>query len=452
MKKGNKLTIITIILTITLIVLISIFGIYVKDEHTMKNILPEYKMGMEFNDTIVLEYTVDKTVEKEIYDSEGKLITPEEGVEYKEEDGYTIKENPVNVPEIINTDNFIKTKKIIENRLNKLGINQYNIRLDENTGKMSVEIMDTEENEKDLQYLVDRGTFAITDDETGQVLISKNQIKETSVVYNSALTETIVYVKVDFNEEGRTKLEEISKTYTKGITQEDGTITEDKKVNVIISNTNYFGEAFAFEEVMSTGTIYLPVGTSANSEQIKQYTETAEGLSLILGNDSIPILYNVTAEVVEPYMNTQDLAIYLYVALFIITVLIFILLIRYNVMGFLAVLLQAGFVSTLLLLIRFTNVVLTIEGIFGIIAIAMINYIITCRLLETYNTTNNDKNKIKEEFKKIIFTLIPLLIFAVVFILINVANLASFGMALLWGIILVCVYNILVTNSIFKLM
>lgn len=449
MKKGNKITVVTIILTITLIILISIFGLYVKDEYRMKNILPEYNKGMEFGKTILLQYEVDNSIEKQVYDKEGHLVTTE--IEEGKEAEYTTVEVPANTQENLTEENYKKTKNVLEKRLDALDINQYNIRLNEETGKLSLEIAKSLENEEKLQYLFEKGGFSVVDSETEEVLISNNMVEKASVVYSSEITETVVYVQVELNEEGKNKLKEISQTYVKLQNQTNDTDEQEKKVNVFVSDSNYFGEAFAFEQVMETGILYLPVGASSNQEEIEEYTKKAEGLKIILGKDSLPIKYSVSTEVVKPVIDKGVISAGLYVALAIITIMIAFFIIKFKAFGLLGALLEGGFVAILLLLVRYTNVVLTIEGFAGIILVSIINYVATYKLLKTYKTNGSETSKTTESLKQIIFTIIPLLLVSIVFIFINGANIASFGMALLWGTLLIGVYNVTITNTILKL-
>ena len=75
MKEKNKtLKIVLAIVIIVLISLISFGGIFVKDKNKMKNLLPEYKVGMDFNGKRVFSIKPDETVNKEYYDSEGNKV------------------------------------------------------------------------------------------------------------------------------------------------------------------------------------------------------------------------------------------------------------------------------------------------------------------------------------------------------------------------------------------
>ena len=55
MKKEGSLKLILSLLIIVLIILISIGGIYVKDKNIMKNILPDYVLGMELDTNTIIK-------------------------------------------------------------------------------------------------------------------------------------------------------------------------------------------------------------------------------------------------------------------------------------------------------------------------------------------------------------------------------------------------------------
>ena len=111
MKEKNKtLKTVLAIVIIVLISLISFGGIFVKDKNKMKNLLPEYKVGMDFNGKRVFSIKPDETVNKEYYDSEGNKVESS-SIEEGKESEYETKEIPVNSQEILTQENFDKTKK-----------------------------------------------------------------------------------------------------------------------------------------------------------------------------------------------------------------------------------------------------------------------------------------------------------------------------------------------------
>ena len=54
-------------------------------------------------------------------------------------------------------------------------------------------------------------------------------------------------------------------------------------------------------------------------------------------------------------------------------------------------------------------------------------------------------------YKDIFIKLIPIMIISLVFCFSGWANLSSFGMIMFWGLVLIAVYNIVVTKTLLKL-
>lgn len=93
--KNNTLKIILAVLVIILISLISFMGIFVKDKNRMKNILPEYELGIELTGGRVFNIKPDETVNTEYYDKDGNKVESS-SIEEGKEDEYTKQEVPVN--------------------------------------------------------------------------------------------------------------------------------------------------------------------------------------------------------------------------------------------------------------------------------------------------------------------------------------------------------------------
>ena len=96
-------------------------------------------------------------------------------------------------------------------------------------------------------------------------------------------------------------------------------------------------------------------------------------------------------------------------------------------------------VATILLVLRYTNVRITLFTILGLAIIVIINYII---ILRTLNSDKSFKENIVSEFNN----LIPCMIVAIVFCCAPYLQLASFGMTIFWGLIIMCIYNALITR------
>ena len=111
------------------------------------------------------------------------------------------------------------------------------------------------------------------------------------------------------------------------------------------------------------------------------------------------------------------------------------------------------------LIIRYTTVMISIEGIFGIALTLIINYIFVNKLLSKINEYKKDeklKNVVLDKatnatYKEIFLRIIPICIMVVSFCFINWVPISSFGMTAFWGILLIAVINILITKNLLKL-
>ena len=103
----------------------------------------------------------------------------------------------------------------------------------------------------------------------------------------------------------------------------------------------------------------------------------------------------------------------------------------------------------LLLVLRFANVVLTLEGLIGIIIAMVINYVFTNLLLKSI-TTDEDieiNRKFNQAMIKAIIVIIPATIIAIVLCFAQWLPIYSFGMVMFWGIIIMLLYNCILYTS-----
>lgn len=450
MRAKKVITIITVILLISIISIASFLGIYKKDEYKVVNIVPDYILGMEFTNTRLINLEVDKSVETIIYDENGnEVTTKEEGIEYTEENGYTTVENKANSDELLTIDNYKNARTILKNRLKDLGIDQYKVILDDNTGNIQLRIPEDNDTDLVIYNLLQSGTFELKDSETGEVLIDTNSLKRADVVYSQGETETGVYLQIKLNNEGKQKLEEISKIYVETIiekTNEEGETeqtTETKNVAVYLNGQQvtqtYFGQT------ITDGTLNIIIGQANNSQTLQQYITEAEKTVVILNSGVLPITYTETENIEEASITEQQKNIAMYISLGIIAIMIIIFVIGLRTKGILASILQIGYIALLLLALRYANVKITIEGICGIGIGVIINFVYLYKAFK-----NIELNFVKDVTAKFALKLIPVYILAIVFSFSKIANTYSLGMTLVWATIIMYLYNLTLTQTTLK--
>ena len=228
MKKNKRLTIMILILLVIVISLISFVGIYTKNLNTYSNNLKNYDLGMEFEGKRVIKFAVDTSEEQVTYDADGNVIenhTHEEGeTEEEAHEGETTEMVKVNKEEVLTKENYQRSKNVLENRILKTGIGQYNFRVDENTGTIWLETEDIDYLEQMLGLLITKGEFELIDSETDEVLIDNSYIKNCEIIQDD-MTSRGVYLSIRLNKEGEKKVEELKKMYSELKDDEGNTVT-----------------------------------------------------------------------------------------------------------------------------------------------------------------------------------------------------------------------------------
>lgn len=436
MKEKNVLKIVVLLVAILLVSVISFIGIYKHDKGEMKNILPDYVLGKEINGSRLITLKVD-TSTKEANSKENT----EETSENEEESTNETAKVPVNAEEVLTKENYEKTKKIIEQRLKDVKLSEYDIRLNNEDGTIILDMPESTQTDDVLQFLTDKGDFSIVSYDTNEVLLSKENLKEVSVRYYNSEKGTRVYLNIEFNSEYAKKLEDITKEYIE-TTDADGKETQ-KKVSIKIDDetllTTYFGET------ISTGSIQLPIGTeTTDMDTLNEYVKSCSFIATLLNSDTMPIVYTVdfnqyiSATIDGKMVNTIIIAMGIILAIIVIC-----LFIKYDLNGVLAGIAIIGYVALTMLLIRFTNVPLSIGSMAAVLLSIIVQIIFVKQLLK--NTTIQ---KMNETILKMMIIQIPLLVVAIVCCFITPLKISSFGTALFWGIIINVIYNYLITKNL----
>ena len=452
MKKENKnimknIKILTIILLIVLVSMIGFFGIYKQNKNQMSNIVKDYSYAMDLNGARTL-----------------KLVL-----------------NSENSDEEKTEENYQKAKTIIEKRLKKLGVEEYKIALNSENGEMIIQIPENTSTDSIVSNLTTVGKFEIIDSETNEVLLDNNSIQSASVLYNTTTSGTSVYLEIEFNKEGKSKLEEVSKTYVKSentTTSENNTSTEnttttnsseetntttdtttstEKKITMKIDDKEIMSTYF--EEPITTGKIQLSVGSaSTDTTTLNGYIQQAQNVATELDCGKLPVKYDLEKnQYILSNISKQDLT-YIVIAITVIAVIaIIILTIKYKSNGLLTGIAYVGFTALYLLLIRYTNVTISIESIFAIAIVLILNYIFTAMLLYNIKKLKEEKTEnvmnesISKTYIKFFDRIIPICIMVVAFCFVKWTPMSSFGMTAFWGIVMIAIYNAVVTNSLMKI-
>ena len=493
----KKVKIITMIVLIILIAMVSFFGVYTQVQNRMENQVKEYALDMDLEGARYIRLSVKKESKDVIKDANGNEVETDEEMtdEQLAEKGYTKESVPNNSEDVLNIENYEKSKEIIAKRLETQKVGEYEISLDSENGDILVQIPENETTDKFVSNMNTVGKFEMIDKDTQEVLMDNNDIKLVNVMYGSnsstSSSGTTVYLNIEFNKEGAKKLENISKTYVKSTdttntTSEDTNTTTENTTNTENENTTTENTTAnesdttenntetekeitlkiddeeimtsSFDEPIENGKLQLSMGRATTDvSTLQDNISQASSIASVLDSGNLPIQYDVKSNeyILSDITNTQ--IAYLAIAVGIVLLIGFIVfIVRYRVNGLLSTIAFIGLISLYLLLIRYTNVSVSIQGIIGIIVTIILNYIFINKLLSIIKKSEDSKKletvkeALKQGYKQFFIKLIPICISIIVFCFAGWTTISSFGMVMFWGITLIALYNYLITATMLK--
>ena len=462
MKKESKksknvmktVKILTIIFLIVLVSMIGFFGIYKQNKNQVSNVMKDYSYAMDIKGSRTLKLALNS----------------ENGDDVKTE------------------ENYKTAKNVIEKRLKKLGVEEYKISLNEQNGEMIVQIPENTNTDTIVSNLTTIGKFEILDSETNEVLLDNSSIKSSSVLYNTTTSGTTVYLEIAFDKNGKNKLEEISKTYVKSEnnttenTAEDNSVTEnttsedtnnttnteetnttsgnststEKKITMKVDDEEIMSTSF--DEAITTGKIQLSVGkASTDTKTINGYVTQAQNVATVLDSGKLPVKYDMEKnQYILSNITNKELS-YVAIAIAVVVVIgLIVLIVKYKVNGLLAGISYIGLTALYGILLRYTNVTISIESIFAIAMILLLNYIFTNMILKNIKEISKETSEkivsksTASAYVKFFNRIVPICVMVIAFCFAKWVPMSSFGMTAFWGLVIIAVYNAIVTRYLLK--
>ena len=410
-----------IILIIILLSIISFIGIYVQNKNTVSNAVKEYQLGMDLEGSRKVQLSVDTSEETINYDKDGnKIENTETGTEVA-----STEKIPVNDTSVLTAENYKLTKKILQDRLKVMGVTNYQIRVNESNGDITINIPEDENTDIIVAQLQYQGKFEIVDKDTNEV-------------------------NIEFNKEGTQKFKDITNTY-KEIATTDAETGEETKTKKQIS-INVDGQTLLstyFDREVSNGVLQLSVGSSTSTEDLQDSLLTANNLAALLDNKMLPIVYQVAQnQYVASEVTTDNIGLLVCLSIIVATIGMIYLIIRYKEKGIFTSISLIGYIAVLLLVLRYTNVVITIDGIVAIILSTLLNYLLLIKLLSYIEKKENAKEAFNSAIIRFLLNIIPVAIIAIVFTFNSWLPVFSFGMVMFWGILVNIAYNFIITRTL----
>ena len=463
----KKVKIITIILAIILISIVAFGGVYIKTQNRMENKVKDYEFGRELEGERVIELKA----------SDG---TSDENTEENTDENVTNSEN-------LTVENYEIVKNTIEKRLKSLGAEDYTISLNKEDGTIRVELPEDDKTDDYAYYLVASGKVQLKEKDTENELLGDSMIEKAQYTYKTNSDGAYqIYLELLLTKEGQAKIEEVQKTYavladevkeiedasknsdenssntdTENSTGEDITLenadsTENAKTNTEetkkIAKLSIAGTEYNIEKI-EKNKITVKIGSeTSNNTSVNNNMAKAAEIAMLINSGKYPIEYKAqNNRFVYSDISKEQLIYFALIIAVILLVIFVVFTIKYKTKGLLASISCIGFIALLSLLLRYTNVSISIEGIGAIIFVILIDLKLNQMILSKIKKMDFVNEATTSSYKDMFLKLVPIMIITLVFCFSGWSNLSSFGMIMFWGLVLIAVYNVSVTKTLLKL-
>ena len=473
----KKIKLVTKVIAIIIICLIGFVGIYFpwKKPLEMKNEIKDFSLGKDF--TGYREIILVLSDANKVYDSEKKLIGDTDSYDDAsiKDNKYTKSDEKVNSTESLTIDNYEKSKSIVEKRLKDLGVQEYNLSMDKESGKIYIQIPENSVTDKVVSNITEIGSIELKDSkDSSKVFLTSENLDKAKVMYGgTATTGTAVYLNIQFDKNGKNVLKDLSENDYKKIeeskeeeseqeAEEESEEKNDEETDEKSEESNEEEQkeeqnevalymsgnevtSTSFEEPVYDGVMSLRMGqVSTDSESIEETAKSASAVAAILNNGVMPLKYKVIENrYIVSEIKTSTIRNILIAVAVVFALLLVYMIIKNKQKGVLAALGYVAFVSLYLILLREFNVTIAMEGIIGGIIVLALNYIMNMRLIKV-----KENKEYYQTYLDIIMKLIPILAISIIFIFMPITALSSIGMVMFWGITLSLIYNVTITKHI----
>lgn len=338
------------------------------------------------------------------------------------------------------SDNSGAYQVYLELELNKDG--QAKLKeIQNNYAILSTEVQEIEDAKEDEEESTDESSQG-SETETS----AEGKTTETETPAEGETAETETPTEGESSENTTTDGEEAQNNTT------ENESTENTEPTKKIAKLYIDGTEFDVDRIEGNKIRVMMGSKTSNTTNLNNYLAQAAEISMMENSGKYPISYEIVTNRYEFSNITKTDLMYFAIAIAIILlVILLVYCIIYKSAGILASFSFIGFVAIFSLLLRYTNVAISIEGIAAIIITILLNLKLNQELLSRTKKINMVKEAMKATYKNIFLMIIPIMILTIVFCFAKWSSLNSFGLIMFWGIILDAIYNYIVTRTLLML-
>lgn len=447
MKKENnfkRLTTIILTLVAVILIIVGFVGVYLPKYNKIENVVPDFNLGTELNGVLECRFTPDLSEEEKTVfvdkdgNIKGEVVESEDGT--LPETSYTIETKNIkaNEDKALTKENFEKVKEIFKERLKLAGATEYSIRLDTETGNMVVELSQNDDTELLYTTMLSlNGEFTIEDTQTGVILLDNSHIESAEPYIGQIESgEYVVCLKVNFNEEGAKKLKEISNRYITYVSSTGESTTDT--ISIKLDGQDLREPMYFSEEHTLTYLNIIMSDALTDQEVINETTESIQTIANIINSGKLPVEYEEETPRLILSSVPEDIIDYVMIGIAILLVVaLVVLIVRFKMRGFIAGILNGGFVAFVILALKYLQLVISPSSLIAIFFVIILNLV----FLKLYL-----KNSYLEAMKKYYLMIVPVIVVGFIFTFFVTESVAGIGTVLFWSLLIQIMYNFVFTK------
>ena len=458
MKTRKKLGLILMVLICVLLILIGFAGVYERDANKYINKIPKYKLSSDLKGATIFELAPNESTKTTYYDKDGKKVD-DATVTQENENDYTKEELPVNSEEVLNKDNYELTVKILKERLKFLRVDQYSLDLDEKTGKIFLTFED--DYPEDVRNILPmEGKIELEDSNSSDIILDYSNIKSIKPNYAQNEDGYTVFVDIKLTDEGIAKINDIDKYKN---AEKKAADSENSDETSTTDTKNKFKILFDTEQIEEIDYDNLSVNKNnlkiiieeniTNTSTVNSKLNILTVVSELTEIGKTPVVYELdTQEYVNSSVDSQKIYIGLAIAAIITIVIFEYFIIKYKNNGLLAFVATFANVALFTLLIRYTNIEISLNSFAAIVGLIILDtYLIRNILNEMKNNEKTFGQNLRTAYAKSIDLIIIALILFAVFSFSSMKVISAMGLLLFWGWFVIVVGNLLLTAPMLKI-
>ena len=200
-----------------------------------------------------------------------------------------------------------------------------------------------------------------------------------------------------------------------------------------------------FKTEIDNGIIQVPLGnaTTDATEFNNVYSEVIR-IADAINIGKLPNKYVLSSDnYIKASISNKEIEYVKVISYVLMGIVSLYLIIRFKLNGLKAAIMSLGYVGLITIIIKYTNIIITLNAAIALLGVIIINYLFINKLLKKVKNGSDVKVAYKHSMKELYVTIVPLCVISVIFTFMYSTIISSIGMVIFWGLFIQTIYDCL---------